>query len=83
MNYVGFAVWKHGVFCIGSLHAQLLTPIFVCGLRPATNTCCNMEEMLIFQGRPPTTGADAGTVNTDDLKMQKGADARRTLATAV
>jgi hypothetical protein len=82
MNYVDFAVWKHGVFCIGLLHAQLLTPIFVCGLRPATNTCCNMEKMLIFQG-PPITGADAGTVDIDNLKMQKGADARRTLATAV
>jgi hypothetical protein len=42
-----------------------------------------MEGMLIFQGPPPTTGADAGTVDIDNLKMQKGADARRTLATAV
>jgi hypothetical protein len=83
MNYVDFAVWKHGVFCIGLLYTQLLTPIFVCGLRPATNTCCNMEQILIFQGPPPTTGADAGIVDIDSLKMQKGADARRTLATAV
>jgi hypothetical protein len=63
--------------------AQLSPPVVVCGPCPATNTCSDMKEMLMFQGPPLITGAGNGTVDIDNLKMQRGADAQRTLATVV